>query len=233
MATSAHAGLTLLGRAAAGYVENGMKIGLGTGNAAGEFVRALAARVREERLAIVGVPTSEATRALAESLDLPLTTLAEAGVLDLTVDGADEVGPRLDLVKGLGGALVREKIVAASSRRLVIVVRAEKLVERLGVRTPVPVEVVPFGLSLCTRAVVALGAEPALRGGLSAPFVSDNGNYVIDCRFPGVDDAESLDRALREIPGVVGTGIFSGMAERVLVQEGCDVRVLERGQRPR
>ncbi|MBI2963321.1 MAG: ribose-5-phosphate isomerase RpiA [Deltaproteobacteria bacterium] len=229
MTTSAHAGPAALGRAAAGYVENGMKVGLGTGRAAAEFVRALGARVRDERLSIVGVPTSEATRALAEKLDLPLITLAEAGVLDLTVDGADEVDPRLDLVKGLGGALVREKIVAASSRRLVIVVGAEKLVERLGVRTPVPVEVVPFGLSLCVRAVLALGAQPALRGGASTPFVSDNGNYVLDCRFPGIDDAESLDRALRDIPGVVGTGLFAGMAEQVLVQQGGEVRVLERG----
>lgn len=233
MATGLHAGLDLLGRTAAGYVENGMKVGLGTGRAAAEFVRALAARVRDERLGIVGVATSEATRALAENLGLTLATLDEAGALDLTIDGADEVDPRLDLVKGLGGAMVREKIVAASSRRVVIVVGAEKLVERLGVRAAVPIEVVPFGLSLCARRVVALGAQPSLRGGVSAPFVSDNGNYVLDCQFSGIDDAESLDRALRDIPGVVGTGIFAGIAERVLVQEAGKVRVLEREPRPR
>ena len=217
------------GGIAAGYVEDGMSVGLGTGRAAEGFVRALAGRVREG-LTLLAVPTSEATRKLAESLGIPLTTLEAAGQLDLTVDGADEVDPRLDLIKGLGGALVREKIVAASSERFVILVGEEKLVERLGVRTPLPVEVVPFGLTLCRRRLAALGCQPALRPAKSGPgnFVSDNGNAIFDCKFPAIDDGRRLESAIIEIPGVVGTGLFLGMAERVLVQQGDFVRVLRR-----
>src|SRR5882757_9938431 len=137
--------LRALGDAAARYVEDGMKVGLGTGRAAFAFVRALAERVKTG-LRVVGVPTSEATRDLASSLGIPLATLAEAPALDLAIDGADEVDPALDLIKGLGGALVREKIVAAASRRFIVVVGAEKLVQRLGVKTPLPVEILPFGL---------------------------------------------------------------------------------------
>jgi ribose 5-phosphate isomerase A len=231
MATSAEDGLRALGTAASAYVERGMKVGLGTGRAATAFVRALGGRVRGEGLDVVGVPTSEATRALAESLGIPLATLSEAGGLDLAVDGADEVDPRLDLIKGLGGALVREKIVAASSRRLLIVVGSEKMVGRLGVRTPLPVEIVPFGLALCERRLKELGGRPELRRRDAEVFVSDNGNYILDCRFEGIADPASLDGAIREIPGVVGTGLFIGMAQRVLVQDGREVRILERTSR--
>lgn len=228
MAAAGESSLAPLGSAAARLVESGMTVGLGTGRAAAAFVEALAERVRAERLDVVGVPTSERTRDRALQLGLRLTTLGEVDVLDLTVDGADEVSPAIDLLKGLGGALVREKIVAASSRRLVIVVGVEKLVDRLGVRSPLPVEVVPFGRALCERRVAALGGRSELRGDGAAPFVSDNGNWVLDCRFPGIDDPGGLDRALREIPGVVGTGLFVGMAERVLVQDGNAVRSIER-----
>ncbi len=230
MADASEAGLRALGQTAAGYVRSRMRVGLGTGRAATAFVRALGARVRDG-LEVVAVPTSEATRALAESLGIPLTTLADAGTLDLTIDGADEVDPKLDLVKGLGGALVREKIVAASSKRFVVAVGDEKLVERLGVKTPVPVEVVPFGRALCERRLAALGAKPILRvrkDDAREPFVTDNGNYILDARFPGIDDAGKLDAAILEIPGVVGTGLFVGMAERVLVQRGESVGVLTR-----
>jgi ribose 5-phosphate isomerase A len=221
-------GLRPIGELAAGYVDAGMRIGLGTGRAASAFVSALGLRVREG-LDVVGVPTSEATRRLAESVGIPLTTLETSGELDLTVDGADEVDPRLDLIKGLGGALVREKIVAASSKRLVILVGGEKLVPRLGVKTPVPVEVVPFALPLCQRLVRALGGEPRLRTSPAdprAPYQTDNGNWIVDCRFGGIEHPRALEVALREIPGVVGTGLFLAMAERVLVQEGSVVRVL-------
>ena len=219
--------LRAVGEAAASLVEEGSRVGLGTGRAAAAFVRALGDRVRGG-LRVVGVPTSEATRALAQSLGIPLAALEDVGELDLTVDGADEVDPRLDLVKGLGGALVREKIVAASSRRLVIVVGEEKIVERLGVRTPVPVEIVPFGRALSERRVRALGGEPKLRAADGSPYRSDNGNQVLDCKFAGIDDPAALDAALRAIPGVVGTGLFVGMAERVLVERDGAVRTLER-----
>jgi ribose 5-phosphate isomerase A len=227
MGATAQNGLQVLGETAAAYVEDGMKVGLGTGRAAMAFVAALAARVRQG-LTVVCVPTSEATRRQAQRLGLCLTTLAEIGELDLTIDGADEVDPRLDLIKGLGGALVREKIVAASSRRLMIVVGTEKIVERLGVRSPLPVEIVPFGLALCERRLAALGANPMLRKAAQGPFVSDNGNYILDCWFGGIDDPSSTDRAIRDIPGVVDTGLFIGMAERVWVQEGDAVRLRER-----
>ena len=220
--------LRVLGEAAATYVEDGMKVGLGTGRAATAFVRALAERTRREGFRISCVATSEATRTLATTLGLPIVTLGEAGDLDLTIDGADEVDRKLDLIKGLGGALVREKIVAASSRRLVIVAGADKLVDRLGVRTPLPVEIVPFGAPLCERRLRALGAEPRLRGAASGPYVSDNGNHILDCEFAGIDDPAALDRAIREIPGVVATGLFVGMAERVLVEERGAVRVIHR-----
>ena len=227
MGTTAEGGRGVLGEAAAAYVEDGMKVGLGTGRAAMSFVTALAGRVRQG-LTVVCVPTSEATRRRAERLGLCLTTLAETCELDLTIDGADEVDPRLDLIKGLGGALVREKIVAASSLRLMIVVGTEKIVERLGVHSPLPVEIVPFGLALCERRLAALGANPVLRKAAQGPFVSDNGNYILDCGFGGIGDPAAVNRAIREIPGVVETGLFIGMAERVLVQEGSAVRVLER-----
>jgi ribose 5-phosphate isomerase A len=230
MGTTAESGLRALGEAAAAYVEDTMKVGLGTGRAAMAFVTALAGRVRQG-LTVVCVPTSEATRRRAQRLGLRLTTLTEIGELDLTVDGADEVDPRLDLIKGLGGALVREKIVAASSRRLMIVVGTEKIVERLGVQTPLPVEIVPFGLALCTRRLAVLGANPVLRKAAQGPFVSDNGNYILDCGFGGIADPAAVDRAIRGIPGVVDTGLFIGMAERVLVQDGDAVRVRARVSR--
>src|SRR5688572_3874913 len=146
--------LRAVGEAAADLVADGMKVGLGTGRAAHVFVRALAERVKGG-LKMVGVPTSEGTRELAQTLGIRLTTLEEAGQLDLTIDGADEIDPKLDLVKGLGGALIREKIVAASSDRFVVVAGREKRVDRLGVRTPLPVEVVPFGLALCRKQLAA------------------------------------------------------------------------------
>jgi ribose 5-phosphate isomerase A len=230
MADASEAGLRALGETAAGYVESGMRVGLGTGRAATAFVRALGARVRGG-LKIVAVPTSESTRTFAESLGIPLTTLADAGILDLTIDGADEVDPRLDLIKGLGGALVREKIVAASSKRFVVVIGEAKLVPRLGVATPVPVEVVPFGRPLCERRLAALSAKPTLRSRKddpSEPYLSDNCNYILDAKFPGIDDARKLDAEILAIPGVVGTGLFVGMTERVLVLRGDSIDVLTR-----
>jgi ribose 5-phosphate isomerase A len=219
--------LRALGQAAAALVEEGNRVGLGTGRAAAAFVQALGERVRGG-LHVKGIPTSEATRRLAESLRIPLTKLEEIDGLDLTVDGADEVDSRLDLIKGLGGALIREKIVAATSKRFVVVVTEEKLVKRLGVRTPLPVEIVPFGRALCERRIRALGGEPRLRQAGDKPFVSDNGNQVLDCKFPAIDEPLALDGELRAIPGVVGTGLFVGMAERVLVEASGAVRVLER-----
>jgi ribose 5-phosphate isomerase A len=207
-----------------------VRVGLGSGRAAEAFVRALAAEPGEG-LRVRGVPTSRATAALATSLGLTLTDLSEEP-LDLTVDGADEVDPRLDLIKGYGGALMRERIVAAASRRQVILVTSEKLVARLGARGRLPVEIVPFGRPLCERRLAALGCRAGLRQAAGGPFVTDNGNWIIDCGIAAQDDAAALDREIRRIPGVVDTGFFLGTADRVLVAEAETVRVLRRAGGP-
>jgi ribose 5-phosphate isomerase A len=209
------------------FVNAGAIIGLGTGRAAASFVDALGARVRAG-LDIRGVPTSEATATQARGLGIPLMTLAEAGELDLTVDGADEVDPQLNLIKGYGGALVREKIVAASSRRLVILVGSEKSVPVLGARGRLPVEIVPFGEALCRRRLVALGCRPSLRETDGTVFVTDNGNHVLDCGIDPIDDPLAFERALLDIPGVVGTGLFIGMADAVIIEDGESVEVRRR-----
>jgi ribose 5-phosphate isomerase A len=207
------------------------RIGLGSGRAAQAFVKALGERVRTEGLRVQGVATSEETSRLARQEGIPLLTLAEAGILDLTVDGADEVDPQLDLIKGYGRALVREKIVAASSRRLVILVGDEKLVHQLGARGKLPVEVVPFAMPLCERRLRDLGCEPVpfLQDG--DLFVTDNGNHVIDCEIAPIPDAIRLEQDLRAIPGVVGSGLFLGMAETVLVGDRQNFRMIEEQRR--
>jgi ribose 5-phosphate isomerase A len=197
-------------------IADGMRVGLGSGHAAWVFLDRLAERIRSG-LRVVGVPASEATAARARSLGIPLGTLDDEPPLALTVDGADEVAPNLDLVKGFGGALVRERIVAAASRRQVIVVGHGKLVDRLGIRGRIPLEVVPFACGPVLRRVRALGFAPIVR----PSFVSDNGNLAIDCGLatPLADAraARALEADLRAIPGVVDKGLFLGTAERVLV----------------
>jgi ribose 5-phosphate isomerase A len=219
----------LAGIAARGleHVREDSVIGLGTGRAATAFVRALGARVAQG-LRVRGVPTSASTAALATELGIPLVDLAEAGLIDVTLDGADEVSPELDLIKGYGGALVREKVVAASSRRRVMLVGAEKLVERLGTRGRLPVEVVPFARPLCERLLLELGCRPRRRETSGAPFVTDNHNWILDCEIEPIEDPTRLEARILAIPGVVGCGLFLGMADVVLVQDGDRVRVLER-----
>jgi len=201
-------------------IRDGMRVGLGTGHGAGAFVARLAERVRSG-LRVVGVPTSEATAAEARSLGIPLGALDDDEDLALTVDGADEVAPNLDLVKGFGGALVRERIVAAASRRQVILVGHDKLVDRLATRRRIPIEVVPFACQLVLRRVRALGLDPVVRRADGRRYISDNGNLTIDCGLatPLADGraARVLEADLRAIPGVVDTGLFLGTAERVLV----------------
>lgn len=209
--------LRSLGDRAALEVPPGAVVGLGTGAAATAFIRALADRVRAG-LAVRGVPTSEASANLARELGIPLVALADAGELDVAVDGADEVDPAGNLIKGYGGALVREKIVAASARRFVVVVGAEKLVPVLGTRGKLPVEVVPFAVPLVTRRLVALGLTPALRIDDGDPFATDNGNHILDAAVGPLPDPAGLDRDLLAIPGVVGTGLFVGVADLILIQ---------------
>jgi ribose 5-phosphate isomerase A len=212
------------------YVEDGMVLGLGTGSTAAFVVEALGARVAQG-LKIVGIPTSERTATQARSLGIPLASFAEHQRIDLTIDGADEVEcGTLNLIKGLGGAQLREKIVAAASRRLVIVVDQEKLVERLGDHTPVPVEVVQFGWQSTAAALKKLGADPVLRHAAEDhPFITDGGNYILDCRFAGIAEPQLIERRIEMIVGVVESGLFVGRSSAVIVATTDGVKVLTRG----
>jgi ribose 5-phosphate isomerase A len=204
-------------------IADGMVVGLGSGRAATQFVQALGERVRQG-LSVRGVPTSRATGELAKSLAIPLVSLDDVGGIDVDVDGADEVDPRLNLIKGLGGALVREKIVAAASRRVIILVGPEKLVPVLGSHGILPVEIVPFGLALCRRRLAALGCPAEVRlAGNGQPVISDNGNLILDCRIGLIVDPNELDRNIKAVPGVVDTGFFLDLAQMVLIQRDEEV----------
>lgn len=206
-----------VGRAAADLVEDGWIVGLGTGSTAVHMVRRLGERAREG-LAIRGVPTSVATEALAREVGIPLLPLDDVASIDMTIDGADEVDPRLDLIKGLGAALLREKVVASITRRQIIIVDESKLVPRLGSKAPLPVEVVPFAAPVVARRLAARGAKAEVRRKDGRVVVTDNGNHILDVRFGApILDAAALERELHAIPGVVETGFFLGMTERVLV----------------
>jgi ribose 5-phosphate isomerase A len=218
--------------AALSEVKPGMRVGLGTGSTARHFVELLGARV-SLGFACLCVPTSEQTAAQARSLGIPLTTLDETPRLDLTVDGADEIGPGLALIKGAGGALWREKIVAAASDRMVAIVDAGKIVETLGRRFPLPIEVNVFGLGATTRAVTAVmnaaGAEGqlVLRQKDGGPFVTDGGNYILDAFFGRISAPEALSLALGGIPGVVEHGLFLGICKRAYVAGSGGIEVID------
>ena len=212
-------------RAALEWVDEGMKLGLGTGRAAAAFVEALGARVAEG-LSVTAVPTSEATATLAARLKIPLARLEDVGTLDITFDGADEVDDRLDLIKGYGAAMVREKIVAASSDRFVILVGPEKLVSTIGERGRLPIEILPFGEALVRRELARLGLDAELRRDeQQATLVTDNGNWILDARLEPPVDARALEAAIVALPGVLGTGFFLGMTDAVLVGSGEDVEI--------
>lgn len=202
-------------------IGDGMVVGLGSGRAASSFIEALGRRV-QTGLRVCGVPTSSPSERLARTVGIPLATLAEVQHIDIAVDGADEVDPHANLIKGLGGALVREKVVAAAARNFVILIidAPQKLVPQLGANGVLPVEVVPFALPLCERRLRTLGFNPRLRRAGADSFVSDNGNFILDCGTGPLADPWATETALRAIPGVVGTGLFLGMADVVLVQEG-------------
>ena len=212
---------------AAAQVQDGMVVGLGTGSTAWFAVEALGRRVAKG-LRIAGIPTSEHTREQAQSLGIPLSTLAQNPRIDLTIDGADEVElGSLDLIKGGGGALLREKIVASSTTRLLIVVDEGKLVDHLGAGFPVPVEVVPFGWQVTAGRVADLGGNPTLRSGSDGqPYVTDGGHYILDCRFGPIESPARLDSALNGVVGIVEHGLFIRMASQVTVAGTCGVRVL-------
>jgi len=207
-------------------VRDGMIVGLGTGSTASHFIRELG----KAGLKVAGIPTSEESRRLAQEVGIRLTTLKEHSQIDLTVDGADEVAPNLDLIKGLGGALVREKIVAHASRRVVIVVDESKLVERLGAKTVIPVEVIPLAVPCVLLRLSELGGEGHLRGQNGQPFVSDNGSNIVDWNHGIIDDSAGLEKLLKSITGVVDSGIFAGVANQVIVAGNHGIRKLARSE---
>ncbi|MGE0499382.1 MAG: ribose-5-phosphate isomerase RpiA [Rhizobiaceae bacterium] len=217
-------------RAALREVEDGMRIGIGTGSTAEEFVRILAERVAEG-LRVIGVPTSERTAGLCLQLGVPLSTLDETPRLDLTVDGADEIDPALSLTKGGGGALLREKIVAAASARMIVIADRSKLVEALG-RFPLPVEVNRFGLGATRVAIADAAAGLGLNGPVTLrmtgaePFVTDGGHLILDASFGRIPDTRALSNALHAIPGVVEHGLFIGMADTAIVAGAEGVEIL-------
>lgn len=214
-------------RASLEFVQDGQVVGLGTGSTAAHFIKLLGEKVKNG-LRIRGIPTSVRSRELALSLEIPLTTLDECQDIAVTVDGADEVDPQLRLIKGGGGALLREKIVASATRQLVIVGDATKQVARLG-RFPLPVEVIRFAQTLVAKRIAALGADVRLRTNPDGqPFVTDENNHILDCRFGEIRDPDQLSRQLSDMPGVVEHGLFIGMASVVLFARGNEIVELRR-----
>ncbi len=218
---------------ALGLVQDGMVLGLGTGSTAARFVDLVGARVRDG-LKVLCVPTSEATRLQAERLGIPLATLDQQPFINLTVDGADEVDDQLRLIKGGGGALLCEKIVATASDSMVVIADASKRVGTLG-RFPLPVEVVRFGLTATRAMVEGLAEDVGCQGEITVrmaadgkPFLTDSGNYILDCAFGSIGDPEALDEALKYIPGVVENGLFLGIADSAIIAGPDGLVVLDR-----
>jgi ribose 5-phosphate isomerase A len=213
------------------HVQNGQIVGLGSGSTAAYAVEAIGARVRNEKLKIMAVPTSYQAFQLAVEHCIPVTTLEEHPIVDLTIDGADQIDPELNLIKGMGAALTREKIVAASTKHNIIVADETKKVFRLGQDNhPVPLEVVPFAIALVKRRIIESGGKPVLResAGKLGPVVTDNGNIIIDAYFGIIEDPDALEKRLKMVPGVVETGIFTELAKTVYVGKVSGVEKLEK-----
>lgn len=214
-------------RASLRFVKDGQVVGLGTGSTAAYFIQMLGEQVKNG-LRIRCIPSSDRSREQAASLGIPLTTLDECQEIDVTVDGADEVDPQLRMIKGGGGALLREKIVASATKQLVIIVDATKRVPVLG-KFPLPVEVIKFAQALVTKKIEGLGAEVGLRQRADGkPYLTDENNYILDCRFGQIRDADGLARRLSDMPGVVEHGLFIGMASIVLIANGSEIVELRR-----
>jgi len=213
--------------AAVEYVKDGMIVGLGTGSTTEFAVKKLGERVRDG-LAIRGIPTSDVTKVQAEEEGIPLIDFSETMYIDLTIDGADEIDINLNMIKGGGAALLREKIVASASKEEIIIVSHEKFVKQLG-SFPLPVEVIPFGWQVIFNQLETLGGSPDLRLKQGQPLRTDQGNYIIDCRFRQIIDAAQLEQRLNMIPGVVENGLFTGLCTRMIMAEGEKIVVKERG----
>src|ERR1700757_1924422 len=209
-------------RAGLRFVKDGPVVGLGTGSTAAYFIKLLGEQV-QNGLRVRGIPTSVRSRELALSLGIPLITLDDCQEIDVTVDGADEVDPQLRLIKGGGGALLREKIVASATRQMIVVADASKQVQRLG-KFPLPVEVIRFAQALVAKRIAALGAQVQLRTGADGkPFVTDENNHILDCHFGQIQNPDVLARQLSDMPGVVEHGLFIGLASVVLFARGSEI----------
>lgn len=209
-------------------IMDGQVVGLGSGSTAEIFITELGKRIQNEGLDAIGIPTSKRSESIGREAGIPISTLEEHDRIDITVDGADEVDPNLDLIKGLGGALLREKVVAAATQKEIIVADESKLVHQLGTKSPLPVEIVQFSNLHIARSLSKLGCVPKLRQKESTTYVTDNGNYILDCTFKGIEDPERLDIALHSTPGVVETGLFIGVANTVIIGTSTGVRIMKR-----
>jgi ribose 5-phosphate isomerase A len=212
------------------HVEDGFVVGLGSGSTAAYVIQEIGRLIRHDGLRVLGVPSSSQAFLLAVRSGVPVTTLDEYPILDLAIDGADEVDKRLDMIKGGGGALTREKIVASAAKQVVIVADETKLVEKLGTTFRVPVEVLPFALATVSACIKELGGKPLLResSGKVGAVVTDNGNYIVDADFGAIDDVEELNQRLKLVPGVIETGLFIGMADRVYLGKKDGIIKLEK-----
>ena len=207
-------------------VRDGMIVGLGTGSTVYYALLKLGAMVRNG-LNIIGIPTSASTEKIATEQDIPLSTLSQHPTIELTIDGADEVDPHLNLIKGGGAALVREKIIANASKRIIIVVDDSKISQVLGTSFDLPVEIVQFGWESTQRMVNQICGKSDLRGGLKNPLITDNGNYILDCKFNGIPEPEKVEILLNNIPGVVENGIFAKRADKVIIGTSNGVKHME------
>ncbi|WP_316244918.1 ribose 5-phosphate isomerase A [Oceanobacillus jeddahense] len=212
---------------AAEKVKDGMVLGIGSGSTVNYMLKKLAKRMEEEGLQIKGIPSSKKTEKLANELGIPLTTFAENRKIDLAIDGADEIDEHLQLSKGGGGSLVREKMVDSIADYFIVIAGEDKLVKSLG-EFPLPVEVVPFGWELTEKRLADLGCQTALRYQEGERFISDNGNYIIDCQFEIIDDPEKLHSEIKSLLGVVETGIFVNMVDEVIISKNGQLRSLKK-----
>lgn len=213
------------GEKAAEFIEDGMVIGLGTGSTAYYTIKRVGEMIKEG-VEVIAIPTSKWTENLAKECEIPISTLDEYPIVDLTIDGADEIDPQLNLIKGMGGALLREKVVASVSKTVIIIADESKLVDVLGTRSLLPVEVIPFAKESCLKALKNLCLDVNIRMENGTPYITDNQNIIIDCKFVSIQDPRSMEMELNHIPGVVENGLFVGLATQAIIGLREGVKIL-------